>query len=105
MTQTIASHETVDERGLLQDRLYIRSVRKVPGEPFPELINSLFKIRFERIDIIFSTRLVDAHSYEGDVETAAESGRASFESLKYGADLAVVNKVSLVRGLAAYVDD
>ena len=99
------SYEAIDGRRLLHDALNVGRNGKSASELIPELLKSEFKAGLERADVILRPRLVDAPLDQCQVETVAEPARASFESLKYVADLTSIITVSLLLRLYAQADD
>ena len=99
------SSEAIDGRRLLEDALNVGRNRKPASELIPELLNSEFKVGFERADVILRPGLVDTSLDQRHIETIAELARASFKSLKQVTDLTGVITISLLLRLYAQAKD
>src|SRR5687767_1652113 len=101
----MATHEAIHERCFLQNVLHIDRSGLAGGEPVLELIDCRSQIRFEVVDIVLGSRLVNALVHQSEIETGAERVSAPFDSLKYGGDLTVTDAGRPPLSLCGHADD
>jgi len=102
--QAAAIHESIYQRRLFQDCLDVGNAFKLTTKLAPELMKGSFKSRFERVDVVFRLRLVNAGLDQSRIEAGAELTGTSFKSLKDDTDFTVIGSVELRLLLSVYSD-
>jgi len=75
------------------------------AEAVLQLSGRVIKVTHDRVQIVFPAGTIHAAAVKRSVESAAEPAGASFESLKYDADLPVRNAIGPTLRLDANADE